>query len=103
MAFKGDDEGSQRGNEPDKSVNQQCEINVSHGFSPQSVRLDWRDVREAKASLTNTTRKAANAPGNAGEPAQRKRTALRVVRNRLGIAHDHAEGGKGDLTMQQLD
>jgi hypothetical protein len=30
---KRDDEGSQCGHEPDKGVNQQCEINVSHGFS----------------------------------------------------------------------
>jgi len=96
MAFEGDDEGSECGHEPDERVNQQCEINVSHGFSPQFVRLDWRDVREPKTGLTSTTRKTANAPGNAGKPAQRKRTALLVVRNRLGMAHDHAAGDKGE-------
>jgi hypothetical protein len=32
MAFEGDDKGSECGNEPDERVNQQCEINVSHGF-----------------------------------------------------------------------
>ena len=48
-ATQRDYKGCQRGNEPGKSVNQQCEINVSHGFSPQCVRLHWRDVREAKS------------------------------------------------------
>jgi hypothetical protein len=31
-AAQGDDEGGQCGHEPDKGVNQQCEINVGHGF-----------------------------------------------------------------------
>ena len=53
------DEGCQRGNKPGKSVNQQCEINIGHGFSPQFVRLDWRDVSEVESRWQDRTGKAA--------------------------------------------
>jgi hypothetical protein len=65
-AAQGDDEGCQRANEPDKRVNQQCEINVSHGFSPQFVRLDWRDVREAKSRFDQHHRQGRECAGERG-------------------------------------
>ena len=66
MAAQRDDEGGQRGNEPDKSVNQQCEINVGHGFLLVFVRLDWRDVSEVKSRFAQHNRKGRAAPRDAG-------------------------------------
>ena len=65
-ATQRDYKGCQRGNEPGKSVNQQCEINVGHGFFPQFVRLNWRDVIEVKSRFQKQNGKGREAPRDAG-------------------------------------
>jgi hypothetical protein len=96
-AAERDDECCQRGNEPGESVNQQCEINVCHGFFLVFVRLNWRDVSEAKSRFQKHNGQGREAPRTRGEAAQapaRKQTALDVVRHRLKIVHGHAKGGR---------
>ena len=72
-AAQRDDEGSECGHEPDKRVNQQCEINIGHGFSPQFVRLNWRDVSEGKSRFQKHHGKGRAAPRTRDEAAQAQR------------------------------
>ena len=72
-AAERDDEGCQRGHEPDKGVNQQCEINVSHGFFLVFVRLNWRDVSEGKSRFQKHNGKGRAAPRTRDEAAQAQR------------------------------
>ena len=61
-----DDEGCKCGNESGKCVNQQCEINVCHGFFLVFVRLNWRDVSEVKSRFQKQNGKGREAPRDAG-------------------------------------
>ncbi len=71
-AAQRDDEGCQRGNESGKSVNQQCEINVGHGFFLVFVRLNWRDVSETKSRFSGQNEQG-RAAVQRGEAAQAQR------------------------------
>jgi hypothetical protein len=66
-------EGCQRGNKPGKSVNQQSEINVGHGFFLVFVRLNWRDVSEVKSRFQKHNGKSRAAPRTRDEAAQAQR------------------------------
>ena len=67
------DEGCQGGNKSGKSVNQQCEINVGHGFFLVFVRLNWRDVSEVKSRFQKHNGKGRAAPRTRDEAAQAQR------------------------------
>ena len=72
-AAQGDNEGCQRGNKSSESVNQQCKINVGHGFFLVFVRLNWRDVSEVKSRFQKHNGQGRAAPRMRGEAAQAQR------------------------------